>query len=389
MLFRSIVFTLCAAVVAVVANAQSAGADQYFAAGQRALASGNYQEAERNFEKARAADPSVAEIHANLGLVFFQEGLFDRASEESREALRLKPTLPQPQSLLAMSLSELGKFREALPELQKCFSKSAEAPGKRMCGLELERAYTGLQRNGDAVQVALELQRLYPADPEILYHNEKTYGNYAFQTIQQLMQVAPNSLWRHQAAAEAYESQGSFDLAIEEYREVLKLDPNRPGVHYRIGRTLLTRSRDTHAPADSTDASKEFEQELQLDPRNANAAYELAEMYRESNDLEKATQYFEIALTHYPDFEDAHVGLAAVLTAKQQPQLAVDHLKKAVALKADDEVAWYRLSLAERMIGNIAGQKSAMAQFQRLRSATPPSRQEQSSTEVTKQSLDH
>jgi tetratricopeptide (TPR) repeat protein len=388
MLFRSIVFTVCAAVVAA-ANAQSAGADQYFAAGQKALASGNYQEAERNFEKARAADPSVSEIHANLGLVFFQEGLFDRASEELREALRLKPTLSQPQSLLAMSLSELGKFKEALPELQKCFSKSAEAPVKRMCGLQLERAYTGLQRNGDAVQVALELQRLYPADPEILYHNEKTYGNYAFQTIQQLVQVAPNSLWRHQAAAEAYESQGSFDLAIEEYREVLKLDPNRPGVHYRIGRTLLTRSRDTHAPADSTDASKEFEQELQLDPRNSNAAYELAEMYRESNDLDKAMQYFEIALTHYPDFEDAHVGLAAVLTAKQQPQLAVDHLKKAVALKADDEVAWYRLSLAERMIGNIAEQKSAMAQFQRLRSATPPSRQEQSSTEVTKQSLDH
>jgi predicted Zn-dependent protease len=82
------------------------------------------------------------------------------------------------------------------------------------------------------------------------------------------------------------------------------------------------------------------------------------------------------------------VGLAAVLTAKQQPQLAVLHLKKAVALKADDEVAWYRLSLAERMIGNVAEQKSAMAQFQRLRSATPRSGQKQSSTEVTKQSLD-
>lgn len=42
-----------------------------------------------------------------------------------------------------------------------------------MCGLELERAYTGLKRDSKAVEVAMELNRLYPDDPEILYQTGK------------------------------------------------------------------------------------------------------------------------------------------------------------------------------------------------------------------------
>src|SRR5207249_5985966 len=65
-----------------------------------------------------------------------------------------------------------------------------------------------------------------------------------------LAQVAPASVWRHQAEAEAYESQGSNDAAISEYHQVLSADARRPGIHYRLGRTLLARSRQGNAPDD-------------------------------------------------------------------------------------------------------------------------------------------
>src|SRR5947208_10217438 len=61
--------------------------------------------------------------------------------------------------------------------------------------------------------------------------------------MQTLAQVAPGSVWRHQAAAEAFESQDSYDLAVREYRTVLQLGPGRPGIHFRLGRTLLKRSQ--------------------------------------------------------------------------------------------------------------------------------------------------
>ena len=287
--------------------------EKYSEQGQRALAQGHYAEAEAAFEKLRELEPGVAEVHANLGVIYFQERKFEQAVPALRQALKLKPTLPKTERLLAMSLSELGHYKEALPGLEKGFRRSTDPAIKRMCGLQLQRAYTGLRRDSKAVEVALELNRLYPDDPEVLYHTGRIFGNFAFLNMQKLAQVAPASVWRHQAEAEAHESQGSYDAAISEYRQVLSADPHRPGIHYRIGRTLLARSRQSNTPEDAAAAAKEFEQELQVDPSNANAAYELGEMHRKAGEFDEAQNFFEQALQHYPDFEEAHLGLAAVL----------------------------------------------------------------------------
>jgi predicted Zn-dependent protease len=281
----------------------------------------------------------------------------------------------------------VGEYQEALPGLQKGFQQATDPASKRMCGLQLMRTYTGLERDKDAVTVALELNRLYPDDPEILYHTGRVYSNYAFLTLHQLEVVAPTSIWRHQAAAEAFESEGSTNLAIGEYREVLKLDPHRPNIHYRIGRTLLARYQLNHMPEDRAEAVQEFEQELQLNPGNANAIYELAEIHRQQNELDQAQRLFESALQYYPDFEEAQVGLATTLMAQQKPDLALPHLQRAVVLNADDEVAWYRLAQADRALGNKAEQTKALAQFQRLRSQIALQQGTSTPGEVTKQVL--
>ncbi len=242
----------------------SSSAERYAGEGQAALADGRYEDAQKAFEKLRQLKPGMAEVHANLGLIYFEERKFDEAVSALRQALKLKPTLAKSGDLLAMSLSELGRFSDAVPGLEKCLHKSEDAEIRRMCGLELQRAYTGLKRDSQAVEVAMELNRLYPNDPEILYQTGKIYGNFAFLTMEKLAQVAPTSVWRHLAAAEADESQGSYDQAIVEYRQVLRLEPQRPGIHYRIGRSLMGRFWQRHSPNDPPAAEQEFQQELQL-----------------------------------------------------------------------------------------------------------------------------
>jgi tetratricopeptide (TPR) repeat protein len=378
---------LCPAAVAVAQDSQEEMLQRYFKAGQQALAAHHYDEAEGDFKKLLQIDPNIAEIHATLGLVYFQEKKFDEAVPELRRALELKPSLSRTTTLLAMSLSEVGQYQEALSGLENGFHKPSDPLTKRLCGLQLMRAYTGLQRDSDAVAIALELNRLYPDDPEILYHTGRVYGNYAFLTLHKLEVVAPTSIWRHQAAAEAFESEGSTNLAVGEYREVLKLDPHRPNIHYRIGRTLLARWQLNHAAEDKTEARGEFEQELQLDPGNANAIYELAEIHRQQNELDQAQQLFESALKYYPGFEEAQVGLATTLMAQQKPDLALPHLQRAVALNADDEVAWYRLAQVDRSLGNKDEQMKALAEFQRLRSQLAVQQGTSTQGEVTKQVL--
>ena len=342
------------------------GSARYAAAGQQALAAGRYAEARTDYEKLAKLEPGVAEVHATLAVIDFKLRDYELAVDEVQAAQKLKPSLPKLDSLLGMAQAELGRFAEALPGLEKGFKQSADAEVRRMCGLQLERAYTGLKRDRKAVEVAMELNRLYPDDPEILYQTGRIYGNFAFLTMQKLAEVAPSSVWRHLAAAEADESQGSYSLSITEYRQVLALEPYRPGVHYRLGRTLLARSHQGSSAQDTAEAAKEFDQELQRDPTNANAAYELGELQRKSGQFDQAQRFFEAALKNYPNFEEAHLGLASVLLSLQKPELALPHLHQAIELNAENEVAWYRLGQVQKALGNTVDQQRALAEYRRL-----------------------
>jgi tetratricopeptide (TPR) repeat protein len=352
------------------AMAQTSNPDpigQYSDEGRRALAEGRYSDAEIAFEKLRQLEPNVAEVHANLGAIYFQERKFQQAVPALRQALKLKPGLARSQTLLALSLSETGHYEEAAAGLEKGFASSDDPEVRRMCGLQLQRVYSGLQRDDKAVEVALQLNRSYPNDAEVLYHSGRIFGNYAYLSARHLGEVAPNSIWTHLASGEASESQGSYDLAITEYRQVLRLDPRRPGVHYRLGRSILARGAQAHSQDASPEAQKEFAAELEIDPTNANAAYELGEAHQNLGEMDEAEKFFRLALKYYPGFEQANLGLAAVLLKGGKPAPAREYARKAVAENPLNQVAWYRLRQIEKALGNPAGEERALAEFQRLR----------------------
>jgi tetratricopeptide (TPR) repeat protein len=367
-------------------------AEQYAGQGQAALAAGHLDEAEQNFEKLRNLEPGVAEVHAMLGRIYFEQRKFKLAAKELRTALRLKPSLPKARTLLSISLSENAEYSEALPGLQDCFQHSSNPAEKHMCGLQLERACTALKMDRKAVEVALEMDQLYPEDAEVQYYSAKIYGNMAYQSISRLSVAAPNSPWRYLAAAEVNESQGATEAAIAQYRQVLAMDSSHSGVHYRIGRTLLAQGRKSGSEQDRSDALKEFMAELEVDPANANAAYEAGEIYRNTQKYAEAAKYFQSAIDYYPNFEDAHIGLATVYLAQNKPEPAVIELRKAIALDATNEVAWYRLSQAERSLGDSAAQTKAMMEFKKLHEAQRDKpavgRAVADPSDVTKQKLD-
>jgi len=92
-------------------------------------------------------------------------------------------------------------------------------------------------------------------------------------------------------------------------------------------------------------------------------------MHRKAGELEPARKLFQQALTHYPAFEQAQVGLARTLIAVGSPNDAIPHLKRAIEGNPDSDVAYYQLAQAFRAVGNTAEQEKALAQFNRLRDA--------------------
>jgi tetratricopeptide (TPR) repeat protein len=364
----------------------ASGFEQRYLQAQSYVASGRYQEARLQFEQLEKTDPSVAEVHAALAAIYFEQREYTLTVREVRAAQKIKPSLPRLDYLLGLSLSELGNFREALPKLEKGFRQPGDADVQRMCGLQLLRAYSGLGRDADAVQTALQLNKAYPDDPEVLYHTGRVYGNQAYVVMEKLHDSAPNSIWMLQAQGEANEASKDYDSAIIAFNHVLQIDPHRPGIHYKIGRVYLRRFKEARHPEDREQAQREFNAELEMDPSNANAAYELAQMAADDNNLEEAKARFEQIVQRFPGFEEALVGLGGVYLQSQNAAQAVKPLQQATKVDPDDEVAWYRLAQAQRGAGNREEAQKAMETFRKLHDVSSAARKPPAA-EITAQQL--
>ncbi|MGB2625047.1 MAG: tetratricopeptide repeat protein, partial [Candidatus Acidiferrum sp.] len=111
----------------------------------------------------------------------------------------------------------------------------------------------------------------FPNDPDVLFVLVHAYSDLSTRTAQDLGLTAPDSIPAHKLNAEALEMQGRWGEAEREYQAMIEKAPNTPGLHYLLGRLLLSRP---DADSKATDeATQEFEKELQIDPRNAGAEY--------------------------------------------------------------------------------------------------------------------
>jgi tetratricopeptide (TPR) repeat protein len=368
----SLILLLCLGGQCIASAQAKEGSDfeRLYNAGQSAMAAGRYEEALADFKQLQTMDPGVAEVHATLAVLYYKSGDFGHAIEEIHAARKLKPGLPGLDTLLALSLAESGQYKESLPGLEKAFHASPDPALKRQAGLELGHVYSTLGMDRKAVETALEMRGLYKSDPEVLYNVGKILGNSAYLTMQDLFHDARDSVWAELARAEAYESQGQVPNAIQAYTNVLALDPHHPDIHYRMGRTYLSRWKMVHEDSDFKSAEAEFSKELEVNPSNANAAYELADLRRTDGDLAAAQRLYESAVESYPTFEEAQVGLGRVLLQENKPALALPHLERATVLSPDDEVAWFKLAQAQRALGDTQAQLLSLAKFKVLHAKT-------------------
>ena len=109
----------------------------------------------------------------------------------------------------------------------------------------------------------LVLMREFPGDPKVLYITTRYYSELANRTAQELIQKAPSSPEAETLIAEAFQAQGKWDDATAQFRKILEQSPNQPGIHYQLGRILLSKPSD---PTVTEEATKEFEAELKINP---------------------------------------------------------------------------------------------------------------------------
>ena len=84
---RLVFLLLCVSGSPVLAQApDSALLERYAAEGEKALAERRYDEAARAYEKLRDLSPQTAEVHAKLGLIYYQKRDYEHAVPALRRA---------------------------------------------------------------------------------------------------------------------------------------------------------------------------------------------------------------------------------------------------------------------------------------------------------------
>ena len=103
------------------------------------------------------------------------------------------------------------------------------------------RCAMSINRQDEALAFLGGLRRALPNDPEVLFLSVHVFSDLSIRSSQELLYKAPASYQVHELNAEALEAQGRWDDALSEYRAVLEKNPNVSGIHYRIGRLLLSK----------------------------------------------------------------------------------------------------------------------------------------------------
>ena len=241
-------------------------------------------------------------------------------------------------------MAESGHCKEAIPLLKKALVTPGDKDLRRTAGLDGIRCAMG-SNQFDAAQAFLQvLARNFPGDPEVLYTSVHTYSDLATRASQQLAILAPDSPQAHELNAESFEMQGQWDKASKEYEAIARQNPKMPGLHFRIGRLLLSAP---NPPADAAErAKKEFQQELQIDPNNAGAEFVLGEIARQNGQSSEAIQHFTRATELDAGFGDAFLGLGNALLSAKRFSEAIPPLQAAVKLESRNPGAHYSLATA-------------------------------------------
>lgn len=314
-------------------------------------------------EKLVTLDPNNVEARANLGVLLFFRGDYEKAVPELRAAVNSQPNLWKIQSLLGLAEEHSADLVNAQKDLEASFPAIQEKKLKIEVGLDLVGLYNSQSDLDQAASVVTQLKKAYPDDAEVIYAAYRTYTDLAGESMLNLSLIAPDSAQMHQLLAHEEIREGNTNAAVAQFRKAIAIDPKLPGVHFELA-GLLNTSQD---PAVKKEAEQEYLAALAINKQDEKSICRLAEIAEQKGDFEKSYSLYTQAVDLNPSDSDAKLGLAKALIAKDQLDKAQALLEQTVQLDPTNATAHYRLATFYRQQGRTEDAKKQLEIYQGLR----------------------
>jgi tetratricopeptide (TPR) repeat protein len=372
---------------------QNASASAHATLGILALQRARYPEAVTHFAESVKLRPESSEWQHDLGLALFQTKQFGRAAAAFRRAHEIRPDMPGPALFLGIAEFRLGRFADAAKNLREAI---AIEPGQREGWLHLLRANQALGEFDEPLvrraalafpadpeiqfaiaqaaldrirEIARRANELGPESPEFLYLAARKKGSeiksgppssvasydrlaaLVDNCFEAVLRSSPDSASAHIAKGYLAESRNDVGTALQEYRA--------GGDHFAAGRLLAQNVR-------LPEAEIEFRAELEANPANHLAMADLADVYTQQSETDKAKPLLDRLLTLYPQDASAWMDLGKLQQKQEDWTASAVSFQKALSLDPSLRQARYRLALTYRKLGNT---EKAAAELEAFRKA--------------------
>lgn len=329
-------------------------------------------EAIRLYTRATALKPSWSEGWWHLGTLFFDAGRFNDAREAFAHFVSVEHKQPGPGfAMLGLVEFQLKDYPKALAALEH---------GKQL-GLGTDQAFINSVLFYDGIlnnllgQPEIALQRLTLAANEIAAAHPEAPKDAVFADHKLLdafgvaalrIPKLPSDLGeaqvpvvRQAGRAQAFIALQDYVAAEPEFKQMLALYPNEPGVHYMYGVYLLKEN-----PSLAVD---EFRREIEISPNHAVARIQLALEFLRTADYDQSMKYIKEAVELAPQNFVAHVAYGRLWLALGKTDRAVQELRTAVKLAPGSPHAHLALSRALYKAGLKQEAAREQATFDKLK----------------------
>jgi tetratricopeptide (TPR) repeat protein len=246
--------------------------ESLLASARDAQARSDFDAAAEFYRQAVSIRPEIPELRTNLGLMYYQTGKDERAIDAFRQAIRLNPGLSVPNLFLGLDYVKLKRFNEAIPYLKRA---AVSKPTDMQAQLALGQAYRGSGKTRLATASYLRAVQLDPGQADAWFHLGVSYLEQV-EANARILLANKNSGYFHALEAETFSEQRAFIQAAAAYKEALAFPDSPPGMHAGYGFALLGRH-------DFPGAERELRAELASNPGSLLAKLGLARLQVEQD----------------------------------------------------------------------------------------------------------
>jgi tetratricopeptide (TPR) repeat protein len=240
---------------------------------------------------------------------------------------------------LAQTLSQSGRFAEAIAECQKALKINPDfAPAHNNLGdalLRNEQSGNGARGQDAAVDEAIE-------------HFRKA------------LQIKPDFTQAHNNLAKALWKKGQMDEAIAQFQKTLEIEPNDAEAELSLGKAFLQKRQVDEAIA-------HYQRALEINPDYAEAQYYLGNAFVVERKYSQSIAAYEAAVRIRPDYFEAHRNMGRVLATIGKTNEALKEFDEALRINGNSAEVHFTLGSLLRQMGHREEAIAHLAEALRLK----------------------